>query len=121
MMHWLSAFRGVAVLGLAIIFSTTLGLPSASAEAQVAAETLQPVASHEMASPQDMPLESQCKNDPLLVAEGSNSCAIVSCGMGLKDTCKITCPKDKTPKCSCDCVKNVGPLCTEYKANCKCQ
>ncbi len=63
----------------------------------------------------------QCKEDPLLIAEGSNSCEIVSCGMGIKDTCKITCPADKTPKCSCDCLKTFGPMCTEYKANCKCE
>ena len=36
---------------------------------------------------------------PLLVAEGPNSCEIVSCGsMGIKQTCQITCPADKTPK-----------------------
>ena len=29
---------------------------------------------------------------PLLFAEGSNSCEIVSCGMGIKQTCQITCP-----------------------------
>ncbi len=64
---------------------------------------------------------SQCKEIPLLMAEGSNSCEIVSCGMGIKDTCKITCPTDKTPKCSCDCLKTFGPMCTEYKANCRCE
>jgi len=58
---------------------------------------------------------------PLLLAEGSNSCEIVSCGMGIKQTCQITCPADQTPKCSCDCVKNFGPMCTEYKANCRCE
>ncbi|BFU96302.1 MAG: hypothetical protein NTNFB02_30240 [Nitrospira sp.] len=63
----------------------------------------------------------QCKDTPLGVAEGSNSCEIVSCGRGLKDTCKITCPADKTPKCSCDCLKSFGPMCTEYKANCTCE
>ncbi len=63
----------------------------------------------------------QCKANPQLVAEGSNSCEIVSCGMGIKDTCKITCPADKTPKCSCDCLKTFGPICTEYKAICKCE
>lgn len=121
MMHGLSAFSRVAVVGLGLVLSTIIGSPCALAEVQFAAETLQPMASHDMASPQKVSLESHCKNDPLLVAEGSNSCEIVSCGMGLKDTCKITCPKDKTPKCGCDCVKNVGPLCTEYKANCKCR
>lgn len=63
----------------------------------------------------------QCRDTPLVVAEGSNSCEIVSCGRGLKDTCKITCPADKTPKCSCDCLKSFGPMCTEYKANCTCE
>lgn len=63
----------------------------------------------------------QCKADSQLVVEGSNACEIVSCGMGIKDTCKITCPADKTPKCSCDCLKTFGPICTEYKANCKCE
>ncbi len=121
MMHGLSAYPRVAVVGLGLVLSTIIGLASTSAEAQVTADPLQPMAPHDMASPQDGSVESQCKNDPLLVAEGSNSCEIVSCGMGVKDTCKITCPKDKTPKCSCDCVKNVGPLCMEYKANCKCR
>jgi len=63
----------------------------------------------------------QCKEPPLTVAEGSNACEIVSCGRGLKDTCKIACPADKTPKCSCDCLKSFGPMCTDYKANCTCQ
>jgi hypothetical protein len=59
---------------------------------------------------------------PLLqMAEGSNKCEIVSCGMGIKDTCQIDCPEDKTPKCSCDCIRNIGPLCMEYKANCRCE
>lgn len=58
---------------------------------------------------------------PLLLAEGSNSCEIVSCGMGIKQTCQITCPADKTPKCSCDCERNIGPLCMDYKANCRCE
>ena len=58
---------------------------------------------------------------PLLLAEGSNSsCEIVSCGMGIKQTCQITCPAGKTPKCSCDCERNIGPLCMDYKANCRC-
>jgi len=67
------------------------------------------------------PSALQCKEPPLVVAEGSNSCEIVSCGRGLKDTCKITCPADKTPKCSCDCLKSFGPMCTDYKANCTCE
>ncbi len=59
--------------------------------------------------------------EPPLVAESANSCEIVSCGMGIKETCKMTCPADKTPKCSCDCVRNIGPMCMEYKANCRCE
>ena len=58
---------------------------------------------------------------PLLLAEGSNSCEIVSCGMGIKQTCQITCPADKTPKCSCDCERSFGPMCMDYKANCRCE
>ena len=58
---------------------------------------------------------------PLLLAEGSNSCEIVSCGMGNKQTCQITCPADKTPKCSCDCERSFGPMCMDYKANCRCE
>ena len=56
-----------------------------------------------------------------LLAEGSNSCEIVSCGMGIKQTCQITCPADKTPKCSCDCERSFGPMCMDYKANCRCE
>jgi len=58
---------------------------------------------------------------PLLLAEGSNSCEIVSCGMGIKQTCQITCPAGKTPKCSCDCERSFGPMCMDYKANCRCE
>ena len=58
---------------------------------------------------------------PLLLAEGSNSCEIVSCGMGIKQTCQITCPAEKTPKCSCDCERSFGPMCMDYKANCRCE
>jgi hypothetical protein len=61
------------------------------------------------------------KEPPVEMAEGSNKCEIVSCGMGIKDTCEITCPSDKTPKCSCDCIRNIGPMCMEYKANCRCE
>lgn len=59
--------------------------------------------------------------EPPLIAESSNSCEIVSCGMGIKEACKMTCPADKTPKCSCDCVRNFGPMCMEYKAKCRCE
>lgn len=58
---------------------------------------------------------------PMTVAEASNSCEIVSCGMGIKDSCKVTCPQNQTPKCSCDCVRNIGPMCMEHKANCRCE
>ena len=58
---------------------------------------------------------------PLLLAEGSNSCEIVSCGMGIKQTCQISCPAGKTPKCSCDCERSFGPMCMDYKANCRCE
>ncbi len=58
---------------------------------------------------------------PLLLAEGANSCEIVSCGMGIKQTCQITCPEGKTPKCSCDCERSFGPMCMDYKANCRCE
>lgn len=58
---------------------------------------------------------------PLLLAEGSNSCEIVSCGMGIKQACQITCPAGKTPKCSCDCERSFGPMCMDYKANCRCE
>jgi hypothetical protein len=61
------------------------------------------------------------KELPAMLAEGSNKCEIVSCGMGLKETCQISCPADKTPKCSCDCIRNIGPMCMEYKANCRCE
>jgi hypothetical protein len=66
--------------------------------------------------------EKVCSNEPgLLMAEGSNRCEIVSCGMGIKQTCKITCPAGQTPKCSCDCERSFGPICTDYKANCRCE
>ena len=58
---------------------------------------------------------------PLLLAEGANSCEIVSCGMGIKQTCQISCPEGKTPKCSCDCERSFGPMCMDYKANCRCE
>lgn len=58
---------------------------------------------------------------PMLMAEGSNDCEIVSCGMGIKQTCKISCPAGQTPKCSCDCERSFGPICTDYKANCRCE
>ena len=58
---------------------------------------------------------------PLLMAEGSNGCEIVSSGMGIKQTCKITCPAGQTPKCSRDCERSFGPICTGYKANCRCE
>lgn len=66
--------------------------------------------------------EKVCATEPpLLVAEGSNGCEIISCGMGIKQTCKITCPAGQTPKCGCDCERSFGPICTDYKANCRCE
>jgi hypothetical protein len=66
--------------------------------------------------------EKVCSAEPpLLMAEGSNGCEIISCGMGIKQTCKITCPAGQTPKCSCDCERSFGPICTDYKANCRCE
>ena len=59
--------------------------------------------------------------EPPQVAESPNKCEIVSCGMGIKETCQINCPAGQTPKCSCDCIRNIGPLCMEYKANCRCE
>jgi hypothetical protein len=88
----------------------------AAAEAPI----IQPAVPDE-APPTDMAQDPHADNLPPLMAEGSNACEIVSCGMGLKDTCKITCPSGKTPKCSCDCAKSFGPMCTEYKANCRCE
>ena len=79
---------------------------------------------HDRRSPIDrgsQPAPVIMKDAPPEVAEGSNKCEIVSCGMGIKDTCEISCPSDKTPKCSCDCIRNIGPLCMEYKANCRCE
>ena len=38
------------------------------------------------------------KEPPIEIAEGANKCEIVSCGMGIKETCEITCPADKTPQ-----------------------
>lgn len=67
------------------------------------------------------PAPVMMKELPAVIAEGSNKCEIVSCGMGIKETCQITCPADKTPKCSCDCARNIGPICMEYKANCRCE
>ncbi len=60
-------------------------------------------------------------NKSPMVAESSNSCEIESCRKDIKEICKMTCPADKTPKCSCDCVHNSGPVCMEYKVNCRCE
>ena len=81
-------------------------------------------AQHQAAHPRSSnvkPVPVIMKEPPVEMAEGSNKCEIVSCGMGIKDTCEITCPSDKTPKCSCDCIRNIGPMCMEYKANCRCE
>ncbi len=107
-----------------ILMASLLGGPTVSAA--TSDQPTEPAVLQLPPSLNSVPLESlsrgaECANIPLLMAEGSNSCEIVSCGMGIKDTCKITCPADKTPKCSCDCLKSFGPMCTEYKANCRCE
>ena len=99
--------------------ATVAGAPSQAATGEISVDARS--TAWEIPSPEGIAPESRCENIPLLMAEGSNSCEIVSCGMGIKDTCKITCPADKTPKCSCDCLKSFGPMCTEYKANCRCE
>jgi len=108
----------VAVLSSALLLLTTSAAFSALADSR---SDVPPSSTTEEPAPQGSQLEATCQDHPLQMAEGSNSCEIVSCGMGIKDTCKISCPAGKTPKCSCDCLKNFGPMCTEYKANCKCE
>lgn len=107
-----------ALLPAALMLSITLTALPASAGNEM-------VGAHPSTNVEPPPEGTQpgpaCRDTRLLMAEGSNSCEIVSCGMGIKDTCKITCPQGKTPKCSCDCLKSFGPMCTEYKANCKCE
>lgn len=102
---------------LSLAFGLSAGVPDSRASSDNTSSDVVPLLS-QTAGPVHPPA---WQNIPLLTAEGSNSCEIVSCGMGLKDTCKITCPAEKTPKCSCDCAKSFGPMCTEYKANCKCE
>jgi hypothetical protein len=120
MMHQSKQWSRVALFGVALILLGTMAMGHASADTLGPETTSLPTVSTESAA-NPMSSDPQCKNAPLLMAEGSNSCEIVSCGMGIKDTCKITCPPDKTPKCSCDCLKSFGPICTEYKANCRCE
>ena len=104
---------------LAVILMSSVQHGTASAESQPEPPHAATMRSSPL--PDQATSSSQCNEVSLLMAEGSNSCEIVSCGMGIKDTCKITCPADKTPKCSCDCLKSFGPMCTEYKANCRCE
>ncbi len=108
----------IAVLSSALVLLTTSAAFSALADSRSDVSLPSTI---EAPAPEGTRLGVACQNNPPLMAEGSNSCEIVSCGMGIKDTCKITCPAGKTPKCSCDCLKNFGPMCTEYKANCKCE
>jgi hypothetical protein len=121
MQNALAARLHIPILALSWILTSIMGLSPALAEMPALEIAPQPADSDQLPVPSPMASGSQCKEVPLLMAEGSNSCEIVSCGMGIKDTCKITCPADKTPKCSCDCLKTFGPMCTEYKANCKCE
>lgn len=116
MKRW-PTFLRVSISLAGWLWCSVLAAPTLSADEGPAANSavlMRPASDHGLSTP-------QCKESPLVVAEGSNSCEIVSCGRGLKDTCKITCPADKTPKCSCDCLKSFGPMCTEYKANCICE
>jgi len=108
----------VILLSSAFVLLTVSPASSASADSR---SDVPPSSTTEEPAPEQNQYGAACQNHPILLAEGSNSCEIVSCGMGIKDTCKITCPAGKTPKCSCDCLKNFGPMCTEYKANCKCE
>ncbi|MBX3237278.1 MAG: hypothetical protein KF814_14110 [Nitrospiraceae bacterium] len=118
--HGVRRLRG-ALLGLLFVglFSAAGMAWSAEPDAE-SAPRMTPVPGT-TAPKNHLPGHGPAKTPPLLMAEGSNSCEIVSCGMGIKQTCQITCPADQTPKCSCDCVKNFGPMCTEYKANCRCE
>lgn len=111
----------IVTLWLLTMFVGGPAVGSATTDQPVDPAVLQLPPSLDSVPPESLSRGAECANLPLLMAEGSNSCEIVSCGMGIKDTCKITCPADKTPKCSCDCVKTFGPMCTEYKANCKCE
>ncbi len=111
---------GGLLLGAALVgFCGLIGTAWADESQATPGLQMTPVPQQETA-PGKSPI-SVLKKPPLLMAEGSNSCEIVSCGMGIKQTCQITCPANQTPKCSCDCVKNFGPMCTEYKANCRCE
>jgi hypothetical protein len=110
-----------ARIGCFALIVASAGFSVITAASEAADAPLVEPAGLDQASPADAAHDVQGDNLPPLMAEGANSCEIVSCGMGIKDTCKITCPSDKTPKCSCDCAKSFGPMCTEYKANCRCE
>lgn len=110
-----------AVLLLSIMLLPALTSPVRAEKG--GASSLSPITQsplHRRGAPQQTPVPVE-PSLPLLLAEGSNSCEIVSCGMGIKQTCQITCPADKTPKCSCDCERSFGPMCMDYKANCRCE
>ncbi|MDP9132991.1 MAG: hypothetical protein M3M98_07655 [Nitrospirota bacterium] len=105
---------------LLLALSVGLSVPVAGEETGMDASSQQITASQNLDPASRQAPDPNVPSLPLLFAEGSNSCEIVSCGMGIKQTCQITCPVGKTPKCSCDCERNIGPLCMDYKANCRC-
>lgn len=110
---------GIGAL-LLLVMTAGLSVPVAGEEIGMEASSQRIPASHNLDHVSRQTHAFIVPSLPLLFAEGSNSCEIVSCGMGIKQTCKITCPVGKTPKCSCDCERNIGPLCMDYKANCRC-
>ncbi len=105
---------------LLLVLTVGLSAPAAGEEIGMEASSQQIPASQNLDPASRQTSDPIAPSLPLLFAEGSNSCEIVSCGMGIKQTCQITCPVGKTPKCSCDCERNIGPLCMDYKANCRC-
>jgi len=117
-----AAGRLTTTLCVLLIFSVAgMGETVAAEEAMLQGASIQPMTS---AAPREASQQTEApvlSSLPLLLAEGSNSCEIVSCGMGIKQTCQITCPADKSPKCSCDCERSFGPMCMDYKANCRCE
>ncbi len=115
----LGRLAGMAVLlGVSLIGVTIPVGAEEAGEGTVSQMTQAPEARRTTVPQTPAPVEPSL---PLLMSEGSNSCEIVSCGMGIKQTCQITCPADKTPKCSCDCERSFGPMCMDYKANCRCE
>ena len=120
MRHSLRLLAGNAVLLLVVLLA---GYTVPVGAEEIVTDSVSP-ATRTLASRHGVLQQTQApvaQSLPLLLAEGSNSCEIVSCGMGIKQTCQITCPADKTPKCSCDCDRSFGPMCMDYKANCRCE